>query len=73
MLAEEELRKLAEKENKITMRKALDDQVTEKQYRLNLEKHIDSEQGRLWKTDADNFKYMTFQNEGKVSYIFEVI
>ena len=46
MLAEEELRKQAEKENKITMRKALDDQVTEKQYRLNLEKHIDSEQGR---------------------------
>jgi len=48
------------------MRKALEEQMNEKRHKLNLEKHINNEQARIWKIDFEKYKNMELQNEEKV-------
>jgi len=48
------------------MRKALEEQINDNRQKLNLEKHINNEQARIWKIDVENYKNMEQQNEEKV-------
>jgi len=48
------------------MRKTLQEQMTEKNWRQDLQKHIDNEQGRVWRQDADNYKAMKQEEAEKV-------
>ncbi len=48
------------------MKRALQDQVEEKKQKVELEKHINDEQARIWKQDFDYFKTSKQEEHDKV-------
>lgn len=69
ILYEEQIKKDNVNQKMAEMRRVLDEQIEEKKKVKELERYINSEQARIWKSDLENYKSTNFQKGEDVSQI----
>jgi len=69
ILNEEQIKKDKVNQKMAEMRRVLDEQIEEKKKVKELERYINCEQARIWKSDLENYKSTNFQKGEDVSQI----